>query len=183
MTRASNFTDQQRAELFVRDRATCAYTGRNLWLLDHGADPYYQVDWADHRIPVAREGRSTLSNGVCAGWSANFDKRDRQDSHICFFLRGAATAAYLKTHAALPRLVERQFQRFSRLHYSDWYLNRALFRLWLGIAYLSEENCPRSRDDIYYSRASFRILARWRRIAERESVPAVEARGLAPRRP
>ena len=80
-------------------------------------------------------------------------------------------------------MIKRQLARFSRLHYSDWYLNRSLFRLWLGIAYISEENCARSRDDAYYSIASYRILERWRRIAEKERVPTLEARGLAPKRP
>lgn len=181
MTSAKNFTDRKRADIYVRDRATCGYTGKNLWLLDYGADPYYQIDWADHRVPVARGGKATLANGVCAGWSANFDKRDRTDSHICWFISGQPTPAYLETHLKLPHRIEQQFRRFSRLHHSDWYFNRALFRLWLGIAYLSEEGCTRVRDDLHYARSSYRIIGKWMRITKRQAVPSLEARGLVPR--
>ena len=181
MGRTSNFTDRQRADLFVRDRAACAYSGRNLWLLDYGADPYYQVDWADHRVPVASGGQSTLANGVCASWAANFDKRDRVGGYVCLFIEGRPTTTYLNTHTTLPRSLERRFRRFSRLHYSDWYLNRALFRLWLGVAYLSDENCERTRDDAYYARAAYRILIRWRTISKRERVPTLEERAFMPR--
>src|SRR5207302_7983136 len=107
MPRASNFTDRQKAELFVRDHATCAYTGKSLWLLDYGADPYFEVDWADHRRPVARGGTSTLANGVCASWGANFAKSDSLKRHACMFRFGRATPAYLRDHGSVPLRMQR----------------------------------------------------------------------------
>lgn len=134
-------------------------------------------------MPVASGGQSTLANGVCASWAANFDKRDRVGGYVCLFIDGRPTTTYLNSHTTLPRSLERRFRRFSRLCYSDWYLNRALFRLWLGVAYLSDENCERTRDEAYYARAAYRILIRWRTTSKRERVPTLEERGLAPRQP
>jgi hypothetical protein len=183
MARASNFTDRQKAELFVRDHATCAYTGKSLWLLDYGADPYFEVDWADHRKPVARGGTSTLANGVCASWGANFAKSDSLKRHPCMFRSGSATPAYLRDHcSSVPLRMQRQLARFSRLHYSDWYFNRALFRLWLGVAFLAAKDAGRVRDDAYYCRASSRMLEQWRRITTASVIPSLETRGLVPRR-
>jgi len=181
--RASNFTDRQKAELLVRDHATCAYTGKSLWLLDYGADPYFEVDWADHRRPVARGGTSTLANGVSASWGANFAKGDSLKRHACMFRSGRATPAYRRIHGdSVPLPLQRQLARFSRLHYSDWYFNRALFRLWLGVAFLAAKDSGRTRDDAYYCRAAFRMLEQWRRITEGHAIPSLETRGLIPRR-
>ncbi len=33
------FTDRQKAEIFVRDRALCCFSGKSLWALDYGAGP------------------------------------------------------------------------------------------------------------------------------------------------
>jgi hypothetical protein len=193
MPRLSNFTDRQKAELFVRDRATCGYTGKSLWLLDYGADPYFDPDWADHVVPVAKGGQSALANGVSACWSANREKRDSTgDKHACLFLGGKPTPAYFRAHTlggsenarkVLPPELRQQVERFSRLHYSDWFFNRALFRLLLGIAYLSEKGCTRTRDDVYYARAGLRVRLAWERLARRHAVPALEERGLSPKRP
>lgn len=181
--RASNFTNRQKAELFVRDRATCAYTGRSLWLLDGGADPHFEVDWADHIVPVSQGGESTLTNGLCAGYQANSEKRDIVGMHPFRFRRGRPTREYFRTRKALSQKLIRQFERFSRLHYSDWFFNRAVFRLLLGVLFLSEKGCTRSRDHNYYARAALRMQVAWRRITKKEEVPSLEARGLAPRRP
>ena len=35
----AEFTDRQKADIFVRDRALCCYTGKSLWLLDYGGGP------------------------------------------------------------------------------------------------------------------------------------------------
>ena len=38
MAGASRFTNAQKAQLYVMHRATCAYTGDKLWILDGGAN-------------------------------------------------------------------------------------------------------------------------------------------------
>lgn len=182
MARPSNFTDRQKAELFVRDRATCAYTGRSLWLLHYGCDPYYQVDWADHLVPVSKGGLSTIRNGVCASWASNFEKGNRTEARSCRFVGGAPTQSFLRSGRKIPTSVERQFKTFAALHSSDWYFNRALFRLWLGVAFLADGACTRSRGDAYYAKASFTILQRWKKLVANEKVPSLERRSLVPKR-
>lgn len=50
----AEFTDQQKAEIYVRDRALCSYSGLSLWLLDDGASDIFNIDWVDHYLPAAR---------------------------------------------------------------------------------------------------------------------------------
>jgi hypothetical protein len=134
-------------------------------------------------VPVAKGGKSTLANGVAACWSANSEKSDSVDGRLPMFLGGEPTPAYLEVYSVLSPQLRQQFERFSRLHYSDWFFNRALFRLLLGIHYLAEKACTRARDDLYYSRAAFRIRLVWKKIVSNENVPSLEMRGLAPAAP
>jgi len=183
MTRVSNFTDSQKAQLYVRDRATCVYSGEKLWILDSGASPYFTIDWADHVFPVARGGQSTLENGVCASWYHNKEKRDKTEAPVLLFYEGVATKSYYKLHKSIPRKVARDLARFGKLHHSDWYFNRALFRLLLGVNYLHNGVGVRSRGDLYYAAATLKAIDKWRKIVSREMVDTLEARGLAPKEP
>ena len=118
MARSSNFTDKQKAELFVLHKATCAYSGENLWMLDYGADPYHQIDWADHVVPVSKGGKSTIANGVCAGWLHNYNKSDKSaDDHPCFFRGGQPTEHYFRLSDTRRSEIDRQMNRFAQLHY------------------------------------------------------------------
>ena len=49
----TEFTENQKAEIFSRDRATCAFSGISLWFLDVGIGSNWQVDWVDHILPSA----------------------------------------------------------------------------------------------------------------------------------
>jgi len=49
----TEFTDNQKAKIFSRDRATCAFSGISLWFLDLGIRSNWQVDWVDHILPSA----------------------------------------------------------------------------------------------------------------------------------
>ena len=84
MPRPSNFTDAQKAELYVLHRAFCVYSGEKLWALDTVASPYFTIDWVDHIHPVSRGGLSTIENGVCASWFHNKKKRDTTDAVIAY---------------------------------------------------------------------------------------------------
>ena len=185
MGRSSNFTDGQKATLFVLGKAMCAYTGRNLWLLDYGADPNYEPDWADHVIPVSRGGTSTLDNGVCAGFQANFDKGKNSLGHTCWFRDGKPTSYYRKAKVP-PRLrsdIQKRLRRFAALHISDWYFNRAIWLAYLGVWQLHYKGNGMVRDDHYYARASYKKISKWQTLVSRDAVPSIESRGLAPASP
>ena len=59
------FTDNQKAEIFVRDAATCGFSGISLWFLDNGIKSNWQVDWVDHIKPSASGGGAEIENGIC----------------------------------------------------------------------------------------------------------------------
>lgn len=182
MARTSNFTDSQKAEIFVRDRAICAYTGEKLWILDGGATPSFPVDWADHIHPVAQGGTSTIENGICAGWKSNYEKRDNLTSPPVLFCCGQPTTYYLETHPQVPQDIASYLNRMASLSRSDWFFNRALFRLLLGVDYHAGDRSGK-RDDRYYASASFRAIEKWRKLRERENVPALHDRQLTPPNP
>lgn len=183
MTRASNFTDAQKAQLYVLHRATCVYSGEKLWILDGGASPYFTIDWADHVFPVAKGGLSTLENGVCASWYHNKEKRDKTEVPVFLFYEGKATKRFHELYTTLPRKMVRDLDRLSKLHHSDWYFNRAIFRMLLGVDYLHNGIGVRARDDLYYAAATLKAIAKWRKIVSKEMVTTLEDRGLVPAKP
>jgi hypothetical protein len=181
--RKTNFTDRQKADIYVRDRAICAYSGRNLWLLDYGADSRYISDWADHILPVSRGGQSTVENGICASWIYNYAKGNSERPHLILFLAGRPTPDFFYIYDIVTMETARNLKRFGQLHYSDWYFNRALWRMCLGIWWLDNRarGIIRSRDDYYYANASMKFINIWRSIIEKEAVPSLKKRGLIPR--
>jgi hypothetical protein len=183
MPRSSNFSDEQKATLFVRDRAICAYSGEKLWILDSGATPYFPVDWADHIIPVSKGGASSLENGVCASWHCNKEKLANLNLLPCLFREGRPTKHCSKVLPELPSQLAKYIERLEVLHYSDWYFNRAMFRLLLGVHYLYDGVGARVRDDRYYASATLKAISKWRKLVAVDKVPTLEERNLAPRRP
>jgi len=183
MPRATNFTEAQKAELYVLHRAICVYSGEKLWILDGGATPYFTIDWADHVYPVSKGGLSTVENGVCASWFHNIRKRDSIEQPIFLFYKGEPTKHYLNEHQRVPIKMQRDLLRLAALHHSDWYFNRAVFRLLLGVDYLDNGKNVRKRDDLYYASAALKAIKKWRTITKRENVPSLEERRLAPKKP
>lgn len=183
MTRSSNFPDSQKAAIFVRDRALCCYSGKVLWLLDAGATQHFAADWADHVVPVALGGPSTIENGVCATWGPNKAKGASPIAPPLLFCAGRPTEHFFRKQGAMPAELSASIGRFEALHPSDWYFNRALYRLLLGVRYLHDGVGRRTRDDRYYCKATMAALRDWQCHVRRERVPSLEARGLAPLEP
>lgn len=177
MTRESNFSDLQKAAIFVRDRATCAYSGRKLWILDGGATPKFPADWADHIIPVSKGGLSTLENGVCSNW---YDNKKKMVSLVPIqFASGKPTDPQRKLSPDQLKDIE----RLGNLRLSDWFFNRALFRLLLGVDYLHKYVGVRVRNERYYANSSFEAIKRWRIVRKKNSDSSLEDRGLIPATP
>lgn len=65
------FSDKDRAIIFVRDRATCAFSGKNLWILDQGII-HFDWDWVDHIKPYSKGGKTDSSNGMLASSKYNY---------------------------------------------------------------------------------------------------------------
>ena len=180
----TNFTDDQQAEIFVLDRATCSYSGRNLWIADYGIDPSYAIDWADHLHPSSRGGPSTVENGAAASWLVNY-LRGNSQQRLLIFHRGFPTADQAFHGGSIDQTVVANLIRFRRLHVSDWFLNRAMWHIWIALVlhYQREAGLKRSRDFNYYAGAALKALNKWRRLAERDSITSLEKRHLVVRDP
>jgi hypothetical protein len=180
----TNFTDSQRAEIFVLDRATCSYSGRNQWIADYGIDPSYAIDWADHLQPSSRGGPSTVENGAAASWLVNY-LRGNSQQRLLLFHRGLPTADHAFHGGSIDQIVVANLVRFQRLHASDWFLNRAMWHIWIAMVlqYQRETGLKRARDYNYYAGAALKALNNWRRLAERDSITTLEKRRLVVREP
>jgi hypothetical protein len=162
VTRArKDFTPAQRAEIYVRDRATCCFSGANLWLLDSHLRPGYETDWADHVKPSARGGSSDQSNGVCASHTFNAKKRHNTADNAYLFERGLPTWRYFSIFGPLSIEQANRLNRLANLAIPDWYFNRAVALVLLGFDYRCRSDLyqeyPR-RDDKYWFRAAYRKL-------------------------
>ncbi|MBL0932419.1 MAG: HNH endonuclease [Alphaproteobacteria bacterium] len=181
--RDSGFSEAQKAEIYRLDRATCSYSGLSLWIADHGIDPAYTIDWADHIKPLAKGGRSTIDNGAAASWYHN---RLIGDSarRIYLYRRGAPTSDFRWFHGVAPIEVQTNLSRFALLETADWYMNRALWHLSLAVEHRldARSGIRRARDVDYYCAAALRKLEVWRRICDAEGTASIEKRNLAPRK-
>jgi len=178
----TNFTDSQKAEIFARDRATCCFSGKSLWILDYQLTPLYDIDWVDHVIPCSRGGRSEIDNGVCASSFFNSKKRDNSADNVYFFEEGKPTANYFYFYGALSEQLISQLKRFSVLDVSDWWFNRSLFNVILGLRYLAEKqrfSLTPKRSDEYWFRAGWKRLKTFRSLVSISALPSIEERGLA----
>lgn len=119
------FPDSIKAQIFARDRATCAFTGKSVWAFDYGASPLWETDWPDHIRPSSRGGSNEIENGVCASSFANSKKASNTRDASYWFWHGKPTEYYLHAVGSVPESIAAQIRRLSGLKESDWYLNRA----------------------------------------------------------
>ncbi|BDS05267.1 hypothetical protein NT6N_03070 [Oceaniferula spumae] len=178
----TEFTDLQKAKIFVRDRATCCFSGVNLWLLDSPLRPGVQTDWVDHVRPSARGGRSSVDNGVCASHTYNAKKRHNSADTFFLFEEGQPTSGYFELFGRLPIEQESRLLRLSGLAIEDWFLNRSLSRVFEGFydrCYRDRYGSDNKRDFHYWYRAAYRKLTKYQRLAA--SRPTLEDRGIITR--
>jgi hypothetical protein len=172
------FTDIQKATFFARDRATCCFSGANLWLLDAPLRPGYQRDWADHVRPSARGGASDEENGVYASHTFNAKKRHNSADTAYLFERGLPTSLYFETFGPLSSVQSQRLSRLSKLIPADWFFNRSIglvlhaFDYRVGRDWYDERP---SRDDKYWLRAALRKLANFQSLRE---VGSLDSRGI-----
>ena len=172
------FTDIQKAYFFARDRATCCFSGANLWLLDAPLRPGYQRDWADHVRPSARGGGSEEGNGVCASHTFNAKKRHNSADTAYLFEEGQPTQLYFDIFGPLSEEQAERLARLAQLEPADWFFNRAMglilhaFDYRIGRDWYDQRP---SRDDKYWLRAALRKLTEYQHYRE---LKTLEFRGI-----
>lgn len=181
-SRRDEFTDRDKAEIFVRDRALCSYSGKSLWLLDYGAAPG-SIDWVDHIVPASKGGRAVVENGLCASWVFNKLKRDVGGT-MPLFIAGLPTADFLTYYEIIPEAIGAHLQRFAALHFSDWFYNRAVFQVLLAAAQEGERRAdgkPFARGLDYRCKAAMKYLVQWAKFVDQTSPADFASRALLPR--
>ena len=169
----TDFSESQKADIFARDRATCAFSGISVWLFDYGVRHNYEIDWADHIKPSARGGTSSLDNGICASSLFNAKKKDNGSDNIFFFKNGRVTKAYITTFGYASDQMLADLNRRSRLEPGDWYLNRSISNVYFAFDWrcnLEFKKVDYKRDDNYWLKAAWKRHMKWQKIQPSESI-------------
>lgn len=179
MSRNSKLSHEQMAEIFCRDRATCSFTGRSLWVSDFGIDPWRQNDQVDHVKAASKGGEASLENGALVGWVVNHQARATADK-VYLYSCGGPTTEFFYNRDEIPADVTGNLVRFSRLDPSDWYLNRAMAQLVSGMLMEAchRQGFKKARRRDYYVKAAWGFLGQWRKEVGKRGVESVERRKL-----
>ena len=179
------FTDSQKAEIFVRDRAVCAFSGKSLWVLNYGASPLWQPDWIAPARPATRGSASPLDRGVLASELFKSRGKGQRSEGVCFFRGGRPTSDYFFFLGVVPDEIARNLRRFAKLQPADWYFNRCLVNTLLAVEdrWLRRAGREYKRDSRYWAERALRKLEDWREVQKCQPAGSLEARGLAPRQP
>ena len=176
------FSDKQKAQIFVLDRAICAFSGKSLWLLDYHLCPTYDIDWVDHIKPAMNGGGNDIENGVCASSFFNAKKKDNSHDNLYFFFRGKPTEDFFYFYEFLPKTIASNLERFQNLHWTDWEMNRAFFMFMLALDYRVDPYLKNGkkqiRDDFYYSKACLKRVLAWQKHSKAEDVSSLTERKI-----
>lgn len=174
----TEFSDKQKAQIFARDRATCCFSGANLWLLDAPLHPGFQMDWVDHIKPSSRGGLAELSNGVCASHTFNSKKRNNSADTDYLFFEGKPSETYFRIFGELSGGSLQRLERLKKLSDFDWYFNRAIANILTGFDWRCQKqryDIVYKRDDQYWFKAAFNRLSIF---LKNEEVSSYEKRRL-----
>ena len=175
----ANFTDNQKAQIYVRDHATCAFSGISLWLIDNGIRSNWEMDWVDHILPSARGGSAAISNGVCASHTFNAKKGNNSSDNILFFHCGHITLRYVNSFGNPPKDVLRDLSRRGGLIEADWFFNRCIANSFFALDWRYQEEQRVSplpkRDALYWQSAAWKWCLRFQR---KQSDQSIQNRGI-----
>jgi hypothetical protein len=175
----TEFTDAQKAAIYRRDRATCCFSGANLWLFDAPLRYGWQSDWVDHKKPSSRGGGSDPNdNGVCASHTFNMKKRNNGADTAYLFEEGHPTWLYYSLFGSPPPQVVERLKKLGQLNQADWYFNRGVTWVFQALDSKWAEN-DHTRTSDYWFKAAFRKFETFRKI--RDKLPgysSLEDRGF-----
>ncbi|MDB6079847.1 MAG: hypothetical protein JWO82_3594, partial [Akkermansiaceae bacterium] len=125
------FSDQQKALIFCRDRATCCFSSANLWLLDAPLRQSWEANWTDHVLPSSRGGEASIENGVCASATFNGKKRNNTNDTKYLVKAGVLTPFYFALFGPPSAALVERLRRLAALEPCDWYYNQMINSIFL----------------------------------------------------
>ena len=179
------FSDKQRSIIFVRDHAICAFSGKNLWLLDSGIINW-DWDWIDHIIPHSKNGKTEIENGILLSSQYNYMLGNVKNKYYKF-VNGYPSIFYFEISNIIDSEIKNRLIRFSKLEMSDWCFNRAIAHVLFALDYLTNNTrlngSKRKRDDLYYANVAFKKLKDWENLRDKEGTSSFEDRNLVVNKP
>ena len=161
------FTDKQKALIYERDKWLCAFSWKILWVLHYGSSTLWDIDWVDHILPAAKWWDNSIDNWICASSFYNSKKKDNSYDNKYLFLKWLPTEHYFTSNWYFSDELLNYIVQYKNLHYSDWFLNRALFNLMLAVENLYNPyntNWTKSiRDYKVYSERTFKRIQNWKK--------------------
>lgn len=157
----TEFTDNQKAEIYVRDNATCGFSCISLWLLDIGINSNWEDTWIDHIKPSASGGGAELDNGICASETFNKKKKDNTSDNIYFVKEGKVTKDYIQVFGKPSKELVSQLNRLSNLTDADWFFNLSLTCVYTAFNWkcnVEFHNIVKKRDDTYWMKSAWKQL-------------------------
>ena len=174
MKKRLEFTNPQKAEIYARDKAVCAFSWKILWILHYWTSYLWDTDWVDHIKPAMRWWDNSIENWICASSFYNWKKKDNSSDNKFLFVNWKPTNYYYSAYGFLPTELIDHLKRFDNIHFSDWYLNRAYqnFMLCLEVEYnpldIKWNAVKRGLD--YWAWATFKKMLEWKKIALKEQI-------------
>ena len=170
----ANFTENQKAQIYVRDHATCAFSGISLWLIDNGIRSNWEMDWVDHILPSAKGGSAAISNGACASHTFNSKKGNNSSDNILFFHCGHITLQYIKSFGNPPKDLLMNLSRKGELTEADWFFNRCIANSFFALdrryqAEIKYSPLPKC-DEEYWKSAAWKRHLRFQRKQVSQSI-------------
>ena len=175
---SNEFSNTTKAAIYARDRATCCFSGANLWLLDAPLRTGWQSDWADHIKPRSRGGSAKKEDGVCASNTFNSKKRDNTADTTYLFRDGHPTSLYYDLFGSPSQEAIDRLRRLAALETQDWYLNRAL--TWILHAFETKwAKCEYERTPEDWFKAAHNKLCDYQKLREKDpSLTSLESRKI-----
>lgn len=164
------FTDKQKALIFERDKWLCAFSWKILWVLHYWASSLWDIDWIDHIVPAAKWWDNSIDNWICASSFYNSKKKDNSYDNKYLFFRWLPTKYFFTSHWFFSEELSNYIIQYKNIHYSDWFLNRAIYTLMLTVENLYDPYntnwTTAVRDYIFYANSTFKKIKIWKKEAK-----------------
>lgn len=161
------FTDKQKSFIFQRDKWICAFSWKILWVLHYGVSILWDIDWVDHILPAAKWWNNSIENWICASSFYNSKKKDNSYDNKYLFFKWLPTKYYFTSNWYFSDELLNYIIQYKNLHYSDWFLNRALFTLMLAVENLhnpyNTDWTIATRDYKVYSKRTLKRIKEWKK--------------------